>query len=192
MFHTLRGPPHVMFQDCLYQSMYSTWLEEICIDTHKVREKRDVCTIFPDSSCCIGQENRKGRGPFLEKRRHDDRTRIHVSKKGHNNNMLEEICLLLLKRRLSTATSGCHSKVNCRGREQWQSVWALKRGRKVQKMPILYPCFCQNALLKRRKIGQIKGFAGGYNYTWWWTPGVVWISVNWANRVWWGWISNNQ
>ena len=123
------------------QCTVTDWKKYILISWRQ--SKRDVCTIFSDCGCCIGQENRRGRGPFPDKRRHDDNARIPNKKKEQNDNMPEEICLLLLKRRLSNATSGCHSKVNCRGKEQWQSVCALRWGRKVQKFP-----FCILSLSK--------------------------------------------
>ena len=55
------------------------WKKYILISWRQ--SKRDVCTIFSDCGCCIGQENRKGRGPFPDKRRHDDNARI-PNKKG--------------------------------------------------------------------------------------------------------------
>ena len=55
------------------------WKKDILISWRQ--SKRDVCTIFSDCGCCIGQENRKGRGPFPDKRRHDDNARI-PNKKG--------------------------------------------------------------------------------------------------------------
>ena len=73
------------------------------------------------AAAASGKKTEREEGLFPTK---GDTTTTHgfPTKKGQNDNMPEEICLLLLKRRLSIAASGCHSKVNCRSKEQWQSV----------------------------------------------------------------------
>ena len=153
-------------QSQLVCTLYSARLGEINIDILKASFKG--CLYYPPRLWLLHRA-RKQKGAFSRQKETRRRQGTDWQQKT-SDNTAEEICLL-------------------------RGGWAIQQADAIPKsivaaqnndnLPSVLFRVSSSICLAPEESWADKKFC---NFTWWWTPGcrVVWISVNWANRVGWG------